>query len=313
VTVAATDSGGGVDQVMFDVDGQVLQSQALDPNGGMCQAPFVFAVPCKLAVAGTIAFDTSQLGDGLHSLRLLVSDAAGNTAAWPASGSITIRTLNNPCTPVPAVGGMTLRASFARRVHKRTRRSHAMTINFTRRPVVTGALRTPTGAPVAGATICVAARDDYAGAPLKVVGTLTTTPAGRFRYRLGRGTSRAIFFIHRIPGGAISDAVNIHVRAPARVHVKAHHLHDGQVMIWRGRLRGPIPAEMLALMQVRRGNVWQTFRQVAIARSGKWVGRYRFRFTTGVQHYTFRLKVPHQSGYPYAAGASGDIHMIVTG
>jgi hypothetical protein len=259
---------------------------------------------------------------------LLVYDAAGNSATWgpieivtsnhpsnhPSnSPPVEIVTGNNPCTPFPATGGMSLHASFIQRVQKRIRLASQVTVAYGHPPIVGGALTMATGAPVPGAAICVATQDDYAGAQLTPTGTFSTDGAGRFSYQLGRGPSRMIYFIHLVPGGAIATAVDVRVRVPVKVRVNAHRLHNGQVMTWRGRLPGPVPDGLLGLMQVWRGTYWETFKTVSVGASGDWVGRYRFSFTTGVQHYLFRLMVPHQSGYPYTAGVSGGIHMTVSG
>jgi hypothetical protein len=310
VTISATDQGGGVYQAEIEVDGQVRQSQVLDNSTGTCQQPFTAVVPCPLSANGTLDFNTAQLADGFHSLRVIVTDAAGNTAAW---GPITIDTSNNPCSPNPQASGMTLRAAFVERHHKRIRLATRITSGYATRPMVGGSLTTSTGAPVAGARICVASQADYPGAPLAAVGGAVTNGTGGFTYRLGRGPSRTLYFVHRVPNGAIASAVTIAVRAPVKVHLNAHQFVNGQVMTWKGVLPGRIPGGMLALMQVWRGSYWETFKQISVARSGRWIGRYRFRFTTGQQRYVFRLQVPHQAGYPYAAGASGRINVVVSG
>lgn len=310
VTISATDQGGGVYQAGMEVDGQVVQSQVLDNSTGTCQLPFTAVVPCPLSANGTVNFNTAALPDGRHSLRVIITDAAGNTAAW---GPITIDTSNNPCSPNPQASGMALRAAFVERVRKRIRLAAAITTGYSMRPTVFGTLTTSDGAPVAGAAICVAAQADYPGAPLTPVAGALTNGAGAFAYRLGRGPSRTLYFVHRVPGGAIAGAVKIAVRAPVKVNLNASRFANGQVMTWRGILPGPIPGRMLALMQVWRGRYWQTFQQVPVARNGRWIGRYRFRFTTGLQRYTFRLIVPHQAGYPYASGASGRIGVVVGG
>jgi hypothetical protein len=322
VTISATDRGGGVYQAMIEVDGHIVQSQVLDSNGGLCRAPFIMIVPCKLSASGTLYFDTRQLADGYHSLRLLVSDAAGNTAAW---GPMTIETVNNPCSPIPTAGGMRVRAAFLVRFHKRVRIHRRLrvvdqvrffdhiTANFSRHPLVVGSLTTVAGVPVPGAPICLAARTNVPGAPLRALGVLTTNAAGLFSYRLASGPSRTIYFIHRVLGGAIYQTVTISVHVPVNVHVNSHRLRNGQVMIWRGHLPSPTPGGLLALMEVWRGTYWQSFEQISVPGNGDWVGRYRFERTTGIQNYKFRLAVPQQSGYPFAAGSSRPIQVVVTG
>jgi hypothetical protein len=322
VTIGATDRGGGVYQALVEVDGQVIQSQVLDPNGGLCQQPFVVSVPCKLSASGTVSVDTRALSDGYHNVTLLVTDAAGNAAAY---GPFTIQTDNNPCSPAPTAAGMNMQAAFAVdvrarvRVHrrwrtvKRTRFMSRLTTGFLQPPRVYGTLRTTSGAPVGAAAVCVAAQDNIPGAPIEPVGSLVTDANGNFSRQLGPGPSRTIYFIHRVLDGAIWTALPITVRVPVAVHVARHVLHNGDVMSWTGHLPGPVPKGLLALMQVWRGKYWQTFQQVAVGSRGNWTGRYRFEFTTGLQGYTFRLSVPRQSGYPYAANASSPIHITVTG
>jgi Bacterial Ig-like domain len=316
VSIGATDQGSGVYQAELEVDGQIAQSQVLDNSTGTCQTPFTAVVPCPLSASGTLDFNTAQLSDGTHSLEVRVTDAAGNTAVW---GPVTITTVNSPCSPLPAAGGMTMQSALPSRSHKRgarTRWVRQLTIGYGSRPTVRGELTDASGAPVPGAAVCVAAQDDYAGASLRPVATIATNASGRFSYRLHRGPSRTVSFIHRVPSGAISSSVAVHVHVPVKVHVIARRLVNGQVMTWKGRLPGPIPNGLIALMQVwRGGNIWQSIgnHPVSVARNGKWVGRYRFQFTTGVQHYLFRLSVPRQSQYPYAAGTSKPFTVVVTG
>lgn len=310
VTIAATDQGGGVYQAQIEVDGVVRESQTLDNSTGTCQQPFIAVVPCPLSANGTVNFNTAQLPDGTHSLRLILTDAAGNTAVW---GPVRLTTANSACSPIPPAPGMALHAAFALRRHKRTRLVTRMTARYSRRLVVRGKLTTTGGLPITGAPICVASRLDLHGAPLTPVGATVTKRGGAFRYRVGRGPSRTLYFVYRVPGGAVADALHIAVRAPVTVNVNSHHFTNGHVMTWKGRLRGPIPHGMLALMEVWRGTYWQTFQKVRVARSGRWAAGYRFRFTTTRQRYLFRLVVPHQAGYPYARGSSGRIHVVVVG
>jgi hypothetical protein len=310
VTISATDQGGGVYRAAIEIDGKVVQSQVLDNSTGTCQQPFTAVVPCPLSANGTVDFNTARVADGAHSLRVIVTDAAGNQAVW---GPITIHTSNSPCSPVPAASGMSLRAAFATHGRRRARLVAHLTTGYSRRPMIRGRLSTSNGAPVKGAAICIATQAEYPGAPVRLAGAILTNRFGGFRYRLPRGPSRTVYVVHRVPGGAIAATISVSVRAPVKVHVNAHRLANGQVMTWKGRLPGPVPGGLLAFMQVWRGTYWQTFQQLPVARDGRWVGRYRFRFTTATQHYTFRLLVPHEAGYPYARGSSRRINIVVRG
>jgi hypothetical protein len=314
VTIAATDQGGGVYQAQIEVDGRVVQSQVLSNSTRACQQPFVAAVPCPLSANGTLYLDTAQLPDGTHSLNLRVTDVAGNVSSWPG-GPVTITTVNSPCSPFPAASGTSLHAGLVQRSHKRARLVSRLTIDYTQRPTVLGSVISTNDAPVPGAPVCVVAQDTYAGAPMRPVASLTTGPQGTFSYRLASGPSRTLYFIYRVPGGAVSDTVRVAVHVPVLVHVNRHVLRNGQTMVWSGRLPGPVPRGLLGLMQVWRGTFWQTISPdaVPIRQNGRWTGRYPFQFTTGRQVYKFRFLVPGQSEYPYVSGASRPFKVTVVG
>jgi hypothetical protein len=323
VTIAATDRGGGVNQAIIMVDGHVLTSQVLASNGGRCALPFLYSVPCALGANGTAYLDTRTLADGVHTVTLYVSDAAGNLAAW---GPFSIRTINNPCSPFPAIGGMSMNSAFVVVGHKRIRVHRRVRVitqvhypghllrNYQDRPLAIGRLTTTAGQPIAHVPVCIAAINNVAGSVLRPVGSAITGNDGSFSHRLAPGPSRTLVFIYRAPGGAISSTVSITVRVPVKVHINKHHLHNRQVMTWWGRVPGPVPQGLLGLMQVWRGTFWQTFGQpIHIAPNGNWVGRYQFFFTTGRQDYKFRMSVPRQSGYPYAGNVSAPLRVFVTG
>jgi hypothetical protein len=321
VSIGATDQGSGVYQAEIEVDGQVLDTQVLDNSTGTCQLPFTAMAPCPLSASGTINFNTGQpqIPDGTHSLRILVTDPAGNKAVW---GPITITTVNSPCSPIPAAGGMTLNAAIAQRLRHHTRFTRTLTIRDSQHPTIDGSLTAPTGTPVANAPLCVATQADYAGAPLKEVAALSTSGAGTFSYRLPSGPSRTVYIIHRVPGGAIAATVKVNVKVPVTVHINAHRLRDGQVMTWTGKLPGPIPDGLIVTMQVWEGSNWSGFTPdvgphrdlpVMVARTGRWVAPYRFLRTHQTQTYVFRVLVTHQSMYPYAPGFSRTFRVTVTG
>lgn len=327
VTISALDVGSGVYQaiaVVRDHNGQIVdtQTQTLNSKDPHCAPPFEVPVPCPQSASGVFALDTTQLADGSHTLQLGVSDAAGNVA-W--SGSFQIVTDNSPCDTTPAAAGFNLHAAFAvptpqrRRVGGRTRTVWRTTYatnlrtSFLRPPSAVGALTDASGAPVAGVPVCVAVQDDLPNAPLTPVASIITGADGTFSHRLAPGPSRTVYFIYRIPSGAIFDSIHITVKVPVRVHVNRFHLLNGQIMTWSGHLPGPIPPGLLALMEVYRGTYWQPFETIHVNQNGQWIGRYRFQFTTGLQTYTFRLLVPQQAGFPYAHGHSPAFNVSVSG
>jgi hypothetical protein len=84
---------------------------------------------------------------------------------------------------------------------------------------------------------------------------------------------------------------------------------------FNGRIRSaPIPqGGKLIQLEVLLANGWQTFRTARTDQSGRWAVPYRFARTRGVQTYRFRVKLPVEAGYPFAAGASRTVRVSVRG
>jgi hypothetical protein len=97
VSFDATDRGSGVAKVILEVDG-VERDAKLDDNSGHCSKPYQFLQPCDLELSSSLAFDTSQLADGTHAVRVTVFDAAGQTIS---SNPIQVTFHNRPQKRVP--------------------------------------------------------------------------------------------------------------------------------------------------------------------------------------------------------------------
>ncbi len=94
MTVAATDRGGGVLRVGVEIDGGEPQWHAV--AAAPCriwpgtERAFVAPTPCPAASSTPLTIPTADLAAGVHSVRVLVEDAAGNqtTAYGPVSKRI---------------------------------------------------------------------------------------------------------------------------------------------------------------------------------------------------------------------------------
>ncbi len=78
IPFVAHDEGSGVAGVQLRVDGD-LRSFVPDSNGGRCVAPFRFLVPCKLDLRASIPLRTTEFREGAHEVRVVVTDASGQT------------------------------------------------------------------------------------------------------------------------------------------------------------------------------------------------------------------------------------------
>jgi hypothetical protein len=88
LSLHATDSGSGVYEAVFTVDGVQAGSVLLDENDGRCRnvgqttdglPAFLYLQPCPASLTADIPFNTTALSDGTHHLIVTVMDAAGNS------------------------------------------------------------------------------------------------------------------------------------------------------------------------------------------------------------------------------------------
>jgi hypothetical protein len=113
LTVNATDTGSGLYRVQLLVDNALAMSRIIDGNAGKCSDvnvanadPYEFAhpVPCRLSAGGTYSFDTRQLPEGTHNLKILLEDAAGNSATL-SNRNVVVDNVPEPSTGGQGTGG----------------------------------------------------------------------------------------------------------------------------------------------------------------------------------------------------------------
>ncbi len=327
VSTIATDKGGGIASTALEVDGQVVTSATFGDTAGNCRAPYTTRVPCPGTASGTLTLDTAQLGDGAHRLRVLATDAAGNTSAW---GPATIVTDNAQalCAPAPTPAGTPLKlrtwiaaepqphtakpkpkgkakkkgkqksraatvsagasapapasagaaASASASATAAAARRGSVTVAMGRATVVSGELTDAVGTPVGGGAVCVSARVGDGGA-LTPLARLTTDSGGRFSARIPAGTSRQVWSVLRVAGGAVTAKAIVRVRAQLSLKPTRRSVRAGKVLRMRG-VASPAARSraggVLVNIQAKRGREWQTFRQVRVHGSGRFTVRYRF-------------------------------------
>lgn len=101
----ASDSGSGVYQAVFTVDGTEVGRTVLD-SGSHCHdvgqttdglPAFLYLQPCAPALSADLPFDTTSLADGTHHLVVSVTNAAGNSTV-ALDRKVTVA--NHPSLPV---------------------------------------------------------------------------------------------------------------------------------------------------------------------------------------------------------------------
>ncbi|HTB71558.1 MAG TPA: carboxypeptidase-like regulatory domain-containing protein [Solirubrobacteraceae bacterium] len=318
VTFDATDSGSGVYEAVFSVDGQVVQRTVVDGDGGRCRdvgqtsdgrPAFLYVQPCLGWVSADVAFDTTKVANGVHHLVVSVIDAAENGA--PVLDRTV--TIDNP--PAPAAQGppnganASTQASMSVRWND-SRKSQLLT-GYGRARSLTGRLTAPGGAPIVGAAIEVRATPAYDGARTVAMSSPRTDAIGRFSVRLPAGTSsRTLRFAYRAHVGdalpVVTRTLRLSVRAGIALSVSPHTTSVGGTIFFRGRLRGgPVPqsGKQLVLEARSPGSAWIEFDVVRTDARGRYRASYRFKFA-GPANYSFRVRSEPESDYPFAAGAS---------
>jgi hypothetical protein len=88
IAFTATDSGSGVYEAIFTVDGKPVSSTVLSANGGRCHnvgqttdglPAFLYTQPCPASLSVDVPLNTTTLSNGSHHLLVSVTDAAGNS------------------------------------------------------------------------------------------------------------------------------------------------------------------------------------------------------------------------------------------
>jgi hypothetical protein len=312
LTFTATDSASGVYEAVATVDGQIVQSQVLNENGGRCRPAgtaadgrpaFLYVQPCLGTLSADVGLDTTRLGDGAHHLVVSVSDAAGN-AVPVLDREITVSNPVAACsagTAASASSQATLAAAW------RGTRSARRTSTFGRAQTILGQVTGAAGAPLVGVTIDVVSTPVYQRATAQSA-SVQSGPGGRFSVRVPPGvSSRTLCLSYRPPGGAaVTRSLVLNVRAGISLSVSPHTSSAGHEIFFRGRLLGgPIPpaGKQIVLEARSPRGPWLQFRLVRAGPRGRFSASYRFRFP-GPAVYQFRAISEPESDYPFAAGAS---------
>ena len=305
------------------VSGLASGSIEISPSGsGVWQA-----LPTQKSGSRLVArIDDAVLPAGSYVLRSRAADQARNEASTDRRLDGQPMTLTLPLRIVA-----TMRAGFEQtRTVWKTIRRHGERVRVRRKvtvvePVVrvprggrahaAGRLTNQDGQGIPGQEVRV-----YSASPIgaeQVVAVLHTDDQGRLRYVAAGSTNRTLRFVYAGAALVLPAQAAIKMRVPAltSLRITRKRVLNGQAVTFTGRLRTlPAPAGgKLVELQVRLSGRWQTFRTVRTDAAGRWGVPYRFKRTRGVQHYRFRVRLPHETGYPFTAGGSRSLTVRVRG
>jgi hypothetical protein len=323
VAFPASDGQSGVFRGRLLVDDKVAADRVLDGNGGACAdlgvAPdarpsYVLTHPCRGAVAGTLALDTSTVSVGSHTLRVVVTDAAGNEAA-SATRAFTV-TRDPAAGTVPKTGPNGTGASRSAKLTARLAgaRKGVRTLSFTRQPILGGRLLDEHGAAITGAVVEIRARQRKAGGRTKLIATAATGADGRFRVTLPSGPSRTITVSYTAfgedtkPSATVRTRTAVHASLTASVSPRSPRAR--RPMRLSGRLRYLPRGDVVVTIQARNHGIWQTADTVETHRDGSYSWPHRFRADQAGRRFFFRARVKSPN-YPFEPGTSPTIAVRV--
>lgn len=267
------------------------------------------------------SLDDSALPAGTYELRARVHDQAGNerTISGLRGGQSLRLALPVRAASTVQVGEPSrVRVKSSRRGRPRYRRVliERPTPRYGASVSLEGRLADPAGNPRADAPIEIFERIDAPGREYQYVATVRTNGKGVFTFKALPGPARRLRFGY--PGSPMtqpgSDEVELRVRAAVTIKPSRRKLRNGSSVLFSGRLvSGPVPeAGKIMALQALTSQGWRTFATPrARAVDGRWRHRYRFTGTGYRTRYAFRVIVPSESGYPYAAGNSPTTHVLV--
>jgi hypothetical protein len=270
--------------------------------------------------------DDATLPAGTYLLRAHARDQAGNEASTMSRADGQPMVLNLPVriasTMRAGVAHTKVVRRWVRRHGKRLRVRRRVTVLRRSAPVafggraeIRGRLTDRNGHGIAGAPIQVLSRSVASAERLEA--DVRTGDGGWFRYTAAGTMSRTLRLAFGGSPLVLPTQGEVRVRVPAAGSLKAkrRHLLNGQVARFSGVVRSvPLPVGgKLVELQVRLSGRWQTFRTRRTDSTGRWSIPYRFRRTTGVQQYRFRLRLPSEAGYPFATGTSRPLVVTVRG
>lgn len=328
MTVDATDRGGGVLRVGVEVDGGEPQWHSVADAPcriwpGTVRA-FVAPKPCPGATSTPVTIPTAELSAGVHSVRVLVEDAAGNrtTAYGPVSKRISDAVgpggdgvagdpadiplggtgdgTANPTAADPLaraaaaadpgpLNGTPASSTVRLGVRWEGTSSTLRKVRYGQRPVLRGQLTTSDGRPVRDAAIRVGVVQEHRSAQRVEHEGLRTDAAGGFRWRMPKGVgSRRITlaYYEHVAGTvpATSVTMRLQVAAAVRMTLDRRTARQGQTVRLRGSLVGRPLPKVGSVVELQARNPGRKWITFRTVRANR-----AGRFAAG---YRFRMPGP---------------------
>lgn len=316
ISLAASDLGGGLSSAEVQVNGLAVgDPKRLDCDSAFTQNASVAGTvaadpaPCPRAADLVWSIDTGAypFRDGVNTVRVCASDFAtisdpNTTCSAPRSV-----TVDNSCGESAVAGGEVLSAQFE------SSRAESVTVGYGGGAAVTGSLANDAGDPIPGARLCIRMATLGLDQRPADVGTVVTDARGQYRYEVPPGPNREVMIGYRHDSNQIAREVRYYAHAGPTLRASSPRVRNGGRLRYWGKLPGPRNVGRVVVLQA--GTVgsrrWITFRKAITKANGVFRARYHFIHTTSRTRYRFRAVVPRQAGYPWEAGQSKPVRVVV--
>ncbi len=329
LTLNAADPGGpGVYLVVVQIDGKTVYSGTPNSNGGKCvpvgssggALMFDYSQPCPASESVDLPINTTTLADGQHTMKVVVQDAAGNSAVGYDGTISTKQPSNNSLGAHPGPGTTT--ANFASRHGCHTERddgqpngpaqsrrqaqddSHLLA---PRRCVSRAACSTGRAVRSRAQRWTCCSRS-AARRPWRSSGTPAPVPMGRSQRWCPAAPAGRIEIAYRAFSTDASYAATAKiaeaVEAGVQLTVSPRRTGSEGTITLSGHVLGPVPAQGVAVeLLVHYRGRWEPFRVPQTDSRGRFEVVYQFQ--GGVGRFPFRASVlGGQAGFPFAHGES---------
>jgi hypothetical protein len=326
LTLTATDSGGpGVYLVIVQIDGKTVYSGTPNNNGGKCvpvgksggALMFDYSQPCLASESVDLPINTTSLPNGQHTLKVLLQDAAGNSAVVYDGTISTKQSANSSlgAQPGPGTGGSLDAAAgvangttASQTAQLRLGLKHRITRSYARRALrVKGRLLDGQSHPIASAVVDIL--QQASGSPnMSVIGHAHTRANGTFVAAVPGGPSRTIEVVYRAfstdAGYAAVASVVERVQAGVRLDVSPRRTGSEGAITLSGRVLGPVPRQGVSVnLLVHYRGRWEPFRTPRTDATGRFTVVYQFEGARG--RFPFRAEVPpSQADFAFGRGLS---------
>lgn len=207
--------------------------------------------------------------------------------------------------------GCAPRCPAARRLRRRVAARRAVEVRHGTPVPLRGRLKTASGRPLGGRRVAV----ELVSADRAVrLPDARTDERGGIALVLRARRSAVVRLRFAGDATALPSGDEVAIRVPAPVTIRApRRAIAGRAVGFRGLVRGgaiPRRGKLVEIQAHFRGR-WRTISAVRSRRGGRWRFAYRFGSAGRAARYRFRAHVPAEAGYPFAAGSSRPVAIVV--